>query len=384
MHECNWKLLHSLQFIIAIHLTILYDYLGIRSFGGIILNKHRQISLGLSLTVAIVLLFPLLLCGGNLSEITLESSVLPLSKEWNFISFPRLPSDHVPIETAFRDVSHNVCVVWGFDNLNKEWLKYRPSLSSTLNFIDFGKGYWVYMNNPGSINMESWLDLVEPTTIRVYEGWNLIGFKRGLYEEDVSTALDKYKVKWSIVWNWADGQWYAKHANIATFAFPGLAYFKPTRAYWLKVSSAVDICSSLNSLPCIEVGSTSLYGNVGYNNGIDILTVTLDNVRFFAYTADGAPTLWVSGDVSLSYTDASGSVPLKTSVTLNQTPGPPMSATFILEEFQSQAFGATITDGSAPSGIGLCSGAFEFMGIATGQAGTGSKSLVGNAVGKTK
>ena len=169
------------------------------------------------------------------------SGTYSLSAGWNFISFPKLPSASTAIETVLADISPNVRIVWGYDNNTKAWLKWKPSTStstsaSTLTSIESGNGYWIYMDQPGTINMTNWT--AQSTTVSLTEGWNLIGYN-GTDDTGVATALNSINGKWTIIWNWDSGTWYAKHAsslnNITTQPLNSLYQGK---AYWIKMKGA--------------------------------------------------------------------------------------------------------------------------------------------------
>ena len=177
----------------------------------------------------------------NLSMITRFDS-LSLAAGWNFISFPQLPSSPASIETVLKDVSPQVRIVWGYDNVNKVWLKYSHSTSaSTLTSFEFGKGYWIYMDAPGTISLISWFP---PTTtsIGLSTGWNLIGYN-GPDNTNVLTALSGISGKWSILWNWQNDQWYGKHTAIASLPSPiqALSAFNRSRAYWIRARTDTPV-----------------------------------------------------------------------------------------------------------------------------------------------
>jgi len=168
----------------------------------------------------------------------LESSSLniPLTSGWNFISFPSLPTDE-SIDNVLKDISSNVRIIWGYDNTNKAWKRYKPGVSdNTLTTIEGGKGYWVYMNASGNIDMTGWTD--QSKTVPLAEGWNLVGYN-GADNTDVATALNGISGKWSIVWYWKDNQWYAKHES-SNLSVPVLDKFKKGGAYWIKTGQATD------------------------------------------------------------------------------------------------------------------------------------------------
>jgi len=90
-------------------------------------------------------------------EVPLEAVsqfVLPLKKGWNFVSIPIEPIDP-SIENVLRDVSTTINLIWSYNNETKSWQKYRPSgtTSNDLTELKAKKGYWIYMDNDGIINI---------------------------------------------------------------------------------------------------------------------------------------------------------------------------------------------------------------------------------------
>jgi subtilisin family serine protease len=160
-----------------------------------------------------------------------------LKTGWNFVSFPRLPSTSVPVETVLADVSSNVLVVWSYDNQEKRWLKWKPSDSApTLTSVTADKGYWIYMTGDGAIDTADWLDRSQSITL--YNGWNLIGYG-GASGKKVASAFDAISDNWNIIWSW-DGVWYGKSKAVLDLPLPlqQLTDMAMGKAYWIKVTRA--------------------------------------------------------------------------------------------------------------------------------------------------
>jgi sugar lactone lactonase YvrE len=159
---------------------------------------------------------------------------VPLSEGWNFISFPKVPP--ADMATAFSDVSAHVGVVWGYDNENQWWTKWKPTggPSNTLLSADLGKGYWVYMNTSGSITMEGWARALS-NSVNLSEGWNLVGYL-GTNDADAGIALNRIADKWDSMWGWMGGTWYGKYVTLALPApIQPLSLLNQGRAYWIKI-----------------------------------------------------------------------------------------------------------------------------------------------------
>jgi hypothetical protein len=167
----------------------------------------------------------------------IEGPRITLKTGWNFISLPKTPMDSSANIVLF-DISSNVAVVWGFDNLSKKWLKWNPSgLGSTLFSIDFGKGYWVYMDASASLVVNG---ADASPTVQLYEGWNIVGYT-GTEGIGIANGLGaNMDGKWSILWNWTNGQWYAKHPTMADFPVPAIDALHQGRAYWIRMKEAAE------------------------------------------------------------------------------------------------------------------------------------------------
>jgi hypothetical protein len=162
-----------------------------------------------------------------------------LRQGWNFISFPKIPP--VGIAAALGNQTSNVLVVWGYDNKEQTWLKWKPSGggSNTLQSFEIGKGYWIYALNPGTIDVSQWQQAPDTAPFVFERGWNLIGYNgtNGLLLGD---GLQAISGQWSIVWNWAFGTWGAQ--STAIFGLPTtigpLTHLYQGLAYWVKVKDS--------------------------------------------------------------------------------------------------------------------------------------------------
>jgi subtilisin family serine protease len=158
-----------------------------------------------------------------------------LTSGWNFLSFPRLPSTDPPVETVLSDVSQDVVILWSYDSRARRWLRWKPSDSaSTVISITADKGYWIYMNKPGTINRTGWL--YGPQSVALHEGWNLIGYG-GASGKKVTSALETISDNWSTIWSWADNLWFGKDKTILNLPEPiqPLEDMNMGKAYWIRV-----------------------------------------------------------------------------------------------------------------------------------------------------
>jgi hypothetical protein len=161
-----------------------------------------------------------------------------LDPGWNFISIPIQPTDSA-VPAVVADILSDVQVVWSYDNANQRWLKYRrdllPQTANTLASIDTGKGYWVFMNQQGTLTVTG--AAISQPTIRLYEGWNLAGYSGvdGVLVEN--SLLGGGRIDWSAAWNWNNQKWYCKTASPSDpIASVGqLDELRQGDAYWVKV-----------------------------------------------------------------------------------------------------------------------------------------------------
>ena len=89
------------------------------------------------------------------------------------------------------------------------------------------------MDASGNIDISNWT--AQSKTVSLTEGWNLIGYN-GANNASVTDALSSISGKWTIIWNWTDGQWYAKHSSSLNNITPQpLNSLYQGKAYWIKM-----------------------------------------------------------------------------------------------------------------------------------------------------
>jgi uncharacterized protein YfaP (DUF2135 family) len=164
---------------------------------------------------------------------TKKEDTITLSSGWNFISFPKLTQD-TSISTVME--GKNVRIIWGYDNVEKNWHSSKPgALNNTLTTFESGKGYWIYMNSPSTIDMTGWQEA--PNIIILQPGWNLVGWL-GVDGKSVDQALSSLGDNWLIIWGWEEGIWKArcKDPSINLNLQP-LDNLTKGKAYWIKMES---------------------------------------------------------------------------------------------------------------------------------------------------
>jgi hypothetical protein len=180
----------------------------------------------------------------------------PLRQGWNFISLPKLPpSDDIP--TVLADVQNKVTIIWGWGSVNQVWQKWTPSggPSNTLLSLDTGKGYWIYMQTPGAIDVSQWAAVENPLPSALDRGWNLIGYN-GTNGLPVSGGLQVISGQWSTIWNWTSGVWNAQAVPDLPASVGALTNLYLGRAYWVKMKVPYT--------PQYATWDTSLWDNAAY------------------------------------------------------------------------------------------------------------------------
>ena len=161
--------------------------------------------------------------------------VIELLRGWNFISLPVEPSD-TSITAVLKDISSSVRIVWGYDNQNKTWKRFRPGgENNNLGDMMMNKGYWIYMNTPETLIIEG--QPSDPQAVTLYKGWNLTGYN-GQDNKDVSQALESVAGRWTLIWNWDNGGWYARHESDLELSVAPLGALNLKKAYWILMKEA--------------------------------------------------------------------------------------------------------------------------------------------------
>jgi len=166
---------------------------------------------------------------------TTPTSGIELLRGWNFISMPVEPS-HTSITTILKDISSSVRIVWGYDNQNKTWKRFTPGgENNDLGDMVMNKGYWIYMNTPETLIIEG--QPSDPQAVTLYKGWNLTGYS-GQDNKDVSQALENVAGRWTLIWNWDNGGWYARHESDLELSVAPLGALNLKKAYWILMKEA--------------------------------------------------------------------------------------------------------------------------------------------------
>ncbi|KKS65907.1 MAG: hypothetical protein UV34_C0005G0017 [Parcubacteria group bacterium GW2011_GWB1_42_6] len=105
---------------------------------------------------------------------------IAMSAGWNLISLPVIITN-TDIESVLSEIYDEINLVKYYDwNEADLWKTYSPAGGGDLTSMEDGKGYWIFMNSPATLNVAG-TEMEEPPAMspiyHVYPGWNLIGFK---------------------------------------------------------------------------------------------------------------------------------------------------------------------------------------------------------------
>jgi hypothetical protein len=118
-----------------------------------------------TITIALMLLMGM--------NVVAETVSIALGTGWNLISFPVEPVDS-KASTVFSTIEGKYAAVYTYDVGTGNYKAYVPGdSSSTLQKIDTGRGYWVYMNSPAELSVAG---EAAHGPIDLIAWWNMSGF----------------------------------------------------------------------------------------------------------------------------------------------------------------------------------------------------------------
>ncbi len=165
---------------------------------------------------------------------------LTLGAGWNLVSFPKLPNNPAGVEQVFPSTNQAIPkIIWGYDGSTRQWKKWRPNdPANSISLLEFGKGYWIYMGQEGSINLSGW-STPSSYSVSLCEGWNLAAYQ-GPDRAPLDTQLSTINNKWSMIWGWDEGEWSAQAASITLPpTIPPLSSFYQGKAYWIQIKQGM-------------------------------------------------------------------------------------------------------------------------------------------------
>jgi len=113
---------------------------------------------------------------------------IELDDDWNFISSPVVVAD-TNIVNVFDDIDDDVIIVWYYNAATSTWMSYIPGTGGTLTTFEDGRGYWVDMSDPATLELEGTYFTVasDLPEYNVYVGWNAIGYTKSGASTTAST-----------------------------------------------------------------------------------------------------------------------------------------------------------------------------------------------------
>ncbi|MEI6152792.1 MAG: carboxypeptidase-like regulatory domain-containing protein, partial [Deltaproteobacteria bacterium] len=202
-------------------------------------------------------------------------ATLSLAPGWNLISLPLQPADNA-IATVLSGIAGKYSIVWGdFDPAPQRWKFKGASGGGSLNTMDAGKAYWIYIADTNRALLTVKGNQTEHS-ITLKPGWNFIGYNK-LTETAAADAIISIAGKFSIIWgdfNPTTQQWKFKSAS----GSGSLNRFESGKGYWIRANEA-----SLWTLPS---GSTPPPGTPSMNTDQTVsdqaqsMTIAFDGLAF--------------------------------------------------------------------------------------------------------
>ncbi len=166
----------------------------------------------------------------TLNEPAVTSLPIGLDAGWNLISLPLIPNDN-DLETMLAPVWGDFIRAFKYDGCTETWSSYiKDGPTPSLTTLDDGFGYWILMDDDGTITVSGVVALDPPNLPPSYDvcaGWDLIGFK-STDEMTAGVYLDALRseagvLTWTSVWGFANGDWVKVFS--ADMMEPGFGYW---------------------------------------------------------------------------------------------------------------------------------------------------------------
>jgi hypothetical protein len=148
---------------------------------------------------------------------------LQLKKDWNLISVPIQPID-TDIADVLAPISGAYTAVHSWNGTAYE--SYYPgSATSTLNKIEAGRGYWIWMNQDATLQVKG---SEASKVIELKRDWNMTGFN-SMTEMAVSSALGSAASKVGVIYAY----------DAVSKGYEVVETLQPGRGYWILATSDV-------------------------------------------------------------------------------------------------------------------------------------------------
>ena len=152
----------------------------------------------------------------------------------NLISLPLIPTDPT-LTTVLLSVSGSYTKVFAY--INNEWKRYivgAPSQFNNLTTLDEKLGFWLYMSEPGTLNVTGSTPGI--SMISLGAGANLVGYP-STSSRPLADALDSISGKYTKVFAYINGEW-KRYIVGAPSQFNNLTHMEPGRGYWIYTTEA--------------------------------------------------------------------------------------------------------------------------------------------------
>ncbi|MDY6771666.1 MAG: Ig-like domain-containing protein [Candidatus Nanohaloarchaea archaeon] len=168
----------------------------------------------------------------------LEEYTISLKDGWNIVSTPILPKD-TSIDTILQGLEGaTVEQIWYYNTSSQTWLLHNPDKSSNqLENLQADRGYFMNVSGDGNLTVTGSLAEIEnpsngvesllPSEITLYDGWNLIGFRRFM---NTTKYFDKFGFSSVLTLNTQGGTSFTYVSKSASQTALG-------RGYWVDMNS---------------------------------------------------------------------------------------------------------------------------------------------------
>lgn len=160
-----------------------------------------------------------------------------LSKGWNLISLPLVPSD-AAVTSVFASVMGQIEQINAWDAGSQQWLRYSPSVpgfANTLTHVDPDQGLWVKARSATTLVVTGSAHSQGAT---LAAGWNLAAYT-GTVAASAEDALNSIDDRCTVVMGYQPSTWSSYYPGTPLSA-NSLQEIAPGKGYWVHVSQACN------------------------------------------------------------------------------------------------------------------------------------------------
>jgi len=195
--------------------------------------RHNKLWIN-AVNIFIVIIVSTFMCQSAQAAYTIN-----LNAGWNLIALPEQPEDTNIIQVT-NSISGKFNSVWAY---SAGWTVYDPQNPdfSDLSTMEAGRGYWIAMNEPGSLTGAG-TSPSQPVSLN--SGWNLVGYNSNA-TRSVSDSLFSIAGKYLSVWAYANSLWQVYDPLNPDFS--DLSTMGPGIGYWINTT---ELCQwNCDSVP---------------------------------------------------------------------------------------------------------------------------------------